>query len=75
MSTIGLYFAGLSAEQTNALRARLNKVAGSLGYTAQGGPTAGEGNVAALLQAIDAGEVAVVRLPTVDRAGRFVNVR
>ena len=59
-STIGFYFAGLSKEETNAVRARLNAIAAELGYRASRGATAGQGNAAALLVAIAAGEVQVM---------------
>lgn len=63
MSTIGLYLRKeIDQPAANALRARLNDLAGDLGYTAVAGPTAGGGNLPRLLQAIDAGEVALVRL-------------
>jgi len=63
MATIGLYFRGLDNEDVNALRARLNNVAAAFGYTAERGPTTGEGNLAEMLVAIDAGELALVLLP------------
>lgn len=67
MSTIGLYLR-MNQPAANALRARLNDAAGSLGYTAIAGPTAGGGNLPELLRAIDAGEVALVLLPEQNRA-------
>lgn len=57
MTTFGLYFRGMSQQDANALRARLNARAAELGYTASGGPTKGQGNLAGLLRAIDEGEV------------------
>lgn len=63
MSTIGLYFRGLSKANTNALRSRLNAIAAEFGYIAERGPTAGQGNLAVMLEAIDAGELALVLLP------------
>jgi hypothetical protein len=63
MTAIGLYFKGLSKENVNALRSRLNDIAASFGYTASRGPTVGEGNVAAMLEAIDSGEITLVLLP------------
>jgi len=62
MTAIGLYFRGLDREQTNALRARLNAHAAAHGYYAERGPTAGQGNLAEMLVAIDAGELATVLL-------------
>jgi len=62
MSSIGLYFRGLSKKGVNALRARLNDLAATFGYTALGGPTFGQGNLAAMLVGIDAGELALVLL-------------
>ena len=59
-TTLGLYFP-MDNDDANALRARLNRLAGELGYTARGGPTTGEGNLAALLVGIDKGEVIVVK--------------
>lgn len=62
--TTGLYFPDLTQPEANALRARLNDLAGALGYVARSGPTTGEnrGVLAHLLVGIDAGEVAVVKL-------------
>ena len=68
MGTAGLYFRSLEKHQVNALRSRLNELAGSMGYLAVSGRTVGQGNLAALLVAIDAGEVAVVLLPDEQRA-------
>ena len=59
---VGLYFRGMSKDEVNALRARLNKLAGELGYTAKSGPTFGAGNMAALLIGIDKGHEAIVHL-------------
>ncbi len=59
-STIGFYFAGLSQDDTNQVRARLNVLAADLGYTAKRGGTAGQGNAAALLVAIANGDVKIV---------------
>jgi hypothetical protein len=58
---VGFYFAGMSKEEVNTLRARLNDLAAELGYVAKAGPTAGQGNAAALLVAIANGEVRLVR--------------
>lgn len=66
MTTIGLYFAGLDKEGTNALRARLNEIARKMGYTATRGPTTGLGNLVRLLDAIDRGEVALLLLDDTD---------
>jgi hypothetical protein len=64
MSTLGLYFGQMEQPDANALRSRLNELAGALGYVADAkSPTAGQGLLAALLVAIDAGEVALVLLP------------
>lgn len=62
-ATIGLYFRGLTKPAANQLRTRLNEIAAGFGYTAAAGPTAGAGNAAAMLMAIDAGEIALVLLP------------
>lgn len=72
--TMGLYFGGMDTEQVNALRARLNDLAGDLGYVARSGPTTGEnrGVLARLLVGIDAGEVAVVKLPEAQRANAII---
>lgn len=59
MTTLGFYFAGLSNEEANAVRQQLNEIAAGLGYVAQAGPTAGQGNAAALLIAIARGEATV----------------
>ena len=61
-TAIGLYFRGMTKEDTNALRARLNEIALELGYTAKAGPTYGEGNLAAMLVAIATGELQVIRV-------------
>lgn len=61
MATIGLYIPG-SQEGANALRSRLNKIAREMGYYASRGPTAGDGNLAEMLVAIDSGEIALVLL-------------
>jgi len=58
---IGLYFRGLDKDEVNALRARLNRLAGEFGFTAKAGPTTGEGNLAALLIAIGDGEIVLVQ--------------
>lgn len=60
-SSVGLYFP-LPPDATNELRSRLNDLAASHGYVARRGPTAGRGNLVALLIAIDAGEVITVPL-------------
>lgn len=57
MTTLGFYFAGLSNEEANEMRGRLNDIAARMGYTAKAGATTGEGNAAALLAAIADGEV------------------
>ena len=62
MTAIGIYFAGLDQAETNALRSRLNEHAKSHGYTATRGPTAGGGNLAEMLTAIDGGELVTVLL-------------
>lgn len=64
MPAIGFYFPShMTKEDVNALRERLNEVAASFGYTASRGPTAGQGNLAEMLIAIDSGELALVLLP------------
>jgi hypothetical protein len=63
MPAIGFYFPSyLSKEDVNALRERLNEISAAFGYTASRGPTAGQGNLAEMLIAIDAGELALVLL-------------
>ena len=64
---IGLYFRDMEQDEINALRMRLNALAGELGYVAKAGPTVGKGNLAALLVAIDAGEVSVVKSETTEQ--------
>lgn len=66
--TAGLYFRGLTQPQTNALRARLNDLAGDFGYVAHSGPTTGpnRGVLAGMLVGIDAGEVATTKLEAID---------
>jgi len=59
---LGLYFRK-EQHEANSLRSRLNELARSMGYLAVSGRTVGQGNLAALLVAIDAGEVALVLLP------------
>jgi hypothetical protein len=66
MTTLGFYFAGLSNEEANEMRGRLNDIAARLGYTAKAGATTGEGNAAALLAAIAEG---TVMLSVKDRPG------
>lgn len=69
MPTIGLYYSTeFTQAETNALRSRLNDLAGTFGYIAHRGPTAGRGNLAELLIAIDSGEVALVLLPDEQRS-------
>ncbi|MFH1634594.1 MAG: hypothetical protein ABIG63_11390 [Chloroflexota bacterium] len=64
MPTIGLYFSSAyTKSETNALRARLNLIAASHGYIARRGPTAGQGHLAEMLVALDAGELATLLLP------------
>ena len=63
---MGLYFRK-EQHEANSLRSRLNELARSMGYLAVSGRTVGQGNLAALLVAIDAGEVAVVLLPDEQR--------
>jgi hypothetical protein len=65
MTTIGFYFRELDKDDVNALRTRLNALAATFGYTAERGPTAGDGNLAAMLMAIDCGELALVLLPDI----------
>ena len=62
MPAIGLYFAGLTQVELNALRARLNRYAKIHGYIASRGPTAGKGNLAQMLVGIDAGQIALISL-------------
>ena len=61
-STIGLYFRR-DQGSANALRSRLNEIAATFGYTATRGATTGQGNLSEMLEAIDAGELALVLLP------------
>ena len=63
MTALGFYFRGLDQREANALRAVLNEIAERHGYTAHAGPTAGQGNFAAMMIAIATGEVALVLLP------------
>ncbi len=67
-ATFGLYFKGMSQEEVNAMRQRLNTIAASHGYTSERGPTTGEGNAAEMLMAIDSGELATVLLADEERA-------
>lgn len=67
MTTFGLYFKDMDQEAANAMRSRLNEIAKGYGYTAERGATAGQGNLADMLQAIDAGELALVLLPDEQR--------
>lgn len=69
MPTLGLYYSDrFTQAEVNALRSRLNAMAGSFGYIAHRGPTTGQGNLAELLIAIDSGEVALVLLPDEQRS-------
>lgn len=64
MPAIGLYFPSyMTNEDVNALRERLNEIAAAFGYTASRGPTAGRGNLAEMLVAIDSGELTLILLP------------
>ena len=67
MSTLGLYFP-MPRPEANELRAELNAIARQHGYLATRGPTAGQGNAAAMLVAIATGELAVLLLPDEQRA-------
>jgi hypothetical protein len=62
---IKLYFHG-TKEEVAARQQRLRDLAKGLGYTAiaSTAATQGEGNIPTLLEAIDAGEVVVVKLRT-----------
>lgn len=62
MAGLGLYLAGLTDEEARQLRADLASIAAHHGYTSERGPTAGEGNPAALLVAIASGEIALLLL-------------
>lgn len=74
--TTGLYFRALTQDETNALRARLNHLAGDLSYVAHSGPTTGEnrGVLAHLLVGVDAGEVAVVKLTDEQRTVAIIHL-
>ncbi len=73
-TTLGFYFRGLSHEEANQVRRRLNEIAARLGYTAASGKTVGQGNAAGMLVAIADGELQIgkpavtVRLTAYDRA-------
>jgi hypothetical protein len=61
MAGFGLYFKdGLSQEDANALRKRLNDLAASYGFLSERGPTAGDGNLSELLMALDSGKLMLV---------------
>ena len=60
-TTIGFYFRDMEQDEINALRARLNALAAEFGYIAKRGPTAGRGNLAALLIAIGDGEFVLIQ--------------
>lgn len=62
MAGLGLYLAGMTEEGARQLRADLASIAAHHGYTSERGPTAGDGNPAALLVAIASGEIALVLL-------------
>lgn len=69
MPTIGLYYSTeFTQAEANALRSRLNDLAGEFGYIAVAGRTAGRGTLSKLLIAIDSGEVALVLLPDEQRS-------
>ena len=71
---IGFYFSGLSKDEINEVRRKLNMLAAGLGYTAKGGPTKGQGNAAALLIAIAEGKIKlcqnVEQKPNVDESNK-----
>ena len=58
MATLGLYLK-TTQEEANCIRAKLNAVALELGFVAQRGPTAGNGNLAAMLVAIADGRLVI----------------
>jgi len=60
MASFGLYFKDMSQEEANATRKRLNDLAAAHGFLSERGPTAGDGNLAELLMAIDNGKMALV---------------
>jgi hypothetical protein len=60
-STLGIYFPGLSKQEANAVRTRVNEVAAKLGVLAERGATAGNGATGRLLIAIANGDVVVSR--------------
>jgi len=67
MGNINVYFGGLAADKTKALHERLRFIAEDLGYTSVTAATKGRGNVARLLEAIDAGEVILLLFPPEQR--------
>lgn len=75
MAGLGLYLAGLDAAEARQLRADLADIAKRHGYTAERGPTAGQGNVATMLVAIASGEVATVLLADEPRAAAIRELR
>ena len=62
MPKTSLWFRGSQEEMTAKVQ-RLRDLAQALGYTIIASKNAGEGNIAALLEGIDAGEVTVLMLP------------
>lgn len=62
MPKTSLWFRGTNEEMTAKVQ-RLRDLAQSMGYTIIASKNAGEGNIAALLEAIDAGDVTVLMLP------------
>ena len=62
MPKTSLWFRGTNEEMTAKVQ-RLRDLAQSLGYTIIASKNAGEGNIAALLEGIDAGEVIIFKVP------------
>jgi hypothetical protein len=60
-STLGIYFPGLSKEQANEMRTRLNALAAEWGYLAERGETAGQGAAGRLLMALARGELRLAK--------------
>lgn len=56
-TTLGIYFPGLSKQEANAVRERLNALAAKQGYLAERGETAGKGAAGRMLMALARGDL------------------
>lgn len=67
-TTLGFYFPGLSAQEANAVRERLNTLAAEWGYVAERGDTKGKGTAGRMLMALARGEIHLTKNPGKEEA-------